>query len=443
MIALAGNYFTINTGTSNYTTYIDSTTNELKVKAATLGPVQITVTKECAISGDKNNATCKDELEKSLNNISSPTVEFGYESEFYNNPILDLNSTTVSDNKQVDNDIHSRTVIYNYILSDTYKYVSKNTGISYKDTSYIGKYPYVTIENHLPINFSKVNHTTDYQITIKKFNLPNFDKLILNGKTVSTRFTNNLETYVKTLIDSGQAYPRYINGIYYLDNTFIALLNKNGFTENELINSACGNTENYTCYSNENGIYCYDKNTTINSESTYVQFNACINNAAQNIKYQKENFKNDMLYICNFDVKSNLGGVDGKNIIYRPISLDNPFPSIDADGRVTGANWCYGNDCDNTNQVVTSVITNNRGVKTEEIYKERDPLYTINLTPGLIKEIREYNDKNPYDDFNLECGSNGLNCKSNFIRDEFKNYFSGCGIRNKNLGLECAETDEW
>jgi len=494
MIALAGNYFTISNGTSSFSTYIDND-NKLKVKASTLGPVQVIVRKECSISGNKNNTTCQTEITKALNNIKAPTIEFSYESEAYNNPTLILKPSIDLDNKQVDDDIHSRTVTYNYILPSTYKYVSKSTGISYKNVSLIGDSPYVTIGDHLPIHFSSSNHTVDYEIAIKKFNLAGFDKLVLNGNSVSTRFTNSIETYVKTLIDSGRAYPRNINGIYYLDNTFIGLLNKNEFTANELINSTCGNTNDYTCYLNGNGIYCYDKNTTTNSENTYVLFNACINNEAQKIKYAKENYKNDMLYACEFKVKTDIGHPDDPNIpdcsetpdgycnfnciddpdcndnncseipdnycnlncaedpdctangtinvIYRPISLDDPFPSIDADGRVTGANWCYGNDCSNMNEVVTTVITNNRGVETEELYKERDPLYTITLTPGLIKEIRKYNNKNNYDDFNLECDSNGLNCKSNFIREEFKNYFSGCGIRNKNLGLDCAENDEW
>jgi len=462
MYALAGNYFTISTGTSSFSTYIDSD-NTLKVKHSTLGPVQIIVKKECSISGDKNNTTCKNKVTEALNNINAPSVEFSYKSESYNNPTLSLESSIAFDNKQVDNDIHSRTVTYNYSLSDTYKYVSKSTGISYKNISSIGNSPYITIGNHLPIHFSNSEYTTDYQLTIKKFNLENFDKLILNGKTVSVSFANNLETYVKTLIDARKAYPTNINGIYYLDNTFVGLLNKNSFTIDNLINSPCGNTDNYSCYSDNNGIYCLDENSNTNSENTYILFNACITNEAQKIKYEKENYKNDLLYTCQFNVKTNISntppddpddpndpndpgdpdgpGDTGENIIYRPISLDNPFPSIDADGRITGANWCYGNDCSNTNDVVTSVITNNRDVKTEEVYKERDPLYTITLTPTLIKEIRKYNDKTTYDDFNLECNSNGLYCKSSFIREEFKNYFSGCGI--KKTGLKCANDDEW
>jgi len=456
MITLAGNYFTIANSTNAYYEYLDPTTNELKIKAATLGPIQISVKKDCSILGDKNNSTCQNQLQEELNNISAPTVEFAYESAYYNNPTETLASTS-SETTGNNNGIQSRTVTYTYVLpSSTYKYVSKNTGISYKNISSIGKYPYIEIGSHSPIHFSQESKTANYQITIKKFNLSNFDKLILNGQTMSTKFDTSIETYIKTLIDNDQARPTNINGIYYLDKTFVGLLNKNGFSAQDLLNTTCAHTDNYDCYSNENGIFCYDKGKTSNSFQTYAYFNSCINNQVQNIKHAKENYKNDMLYTCTFEIENkildqpqpdNPKNTPGDiNIIYRPISLDNPFPSIDGDGRETGSNWCYIEDCSNTNPVVQNIITNNRDVQTEKIYRELDPLYTITLTPAVIKEIRKYNNKTTYDDFNLVCDSNGENCKSDFIRNNkynFSKYFSGCGIGNKSIGLKCQDSDKW
>ncbi len=90
------------------------------------------------------------------------------------------------------------------------------------------------------------------------------------------------------------------------------------------------------------------------------------------------------------------------NLIYRPIDLYDPFPDIDASGRETGSNWCYGlgdrTNCSNTNPVVDEFILNNRDVEGHEIYSE-EPMYTFILTPSIIKEIRNYNDENSYADY--------------------------------------------
>ena len=262
-------------------------------------------------------------------------------------------------------------------------------------------------------------------------------------------------------MDSGRIKPTYINGLYYLDQTFVKFLSNNGYSANDVINSTCGDTNNYTCYNNANGIYCYDENTYTNSEQTYALFNACINSEVQQLTTTKANYKNDMLYECSFKVEARPVPDDpectdtdcplGIDVIFRPISLDNPFPGKDADvdGRETGTNWCYGtDDCSNTNPIVTSVITNNRGVETEAIYKEREPLYIIELNPARIKEIREYNNTTTYDDFNLDCDSDGNNCKSKFIREyDFSNYFNGCGIKNSEIyrtaPQKCNPDDAW
>ena len=478
MTALAGNYFTVGSKLQSYQTYL-ADDNTIKITAASLGPITVSVTRECRTQGVADS-NCRNEMTDQLNQIKAPDIEFAYESDYYNNPTMTLK---VADS-EVSNNINTstvakKTVTYNYSLpNDTYKYVSKNNGVSYKNISNMGGNPYITIGSHSPIHFTEENEKIEYQITIKKFNLKNFDDLFLEGQTMVTKFSTSIETYIKALIDDGRAKPTYINGLYYLDNAFVSLLGNNGYTSDNFLQSACGNTNNYTCYSNENGIYCYDENTYSNSERTYDLLNSCINTEVNKLKTEKASYKNDMLYECSFNVdvpcdldKPNCcppnvpdcdediddpdpdepsgdpGNPSGIKVIFRPISLDNPFPSIDADGRATGSNWCYINDCSNVNTTVDTVITNNRDVTTEEVYKELDPLYKITLTPALIKEIRNYNKKASYDDFNLEC-TNGYYCKSDFIRDtvsgyNFSNYFSGCGIKNKSAGLTCQDSDEW
>ena len=180
--------------------------------------------------------------------------------------------------------------------------------------------------------------------------------------------------------------------------------------------------------------------------------------------------ENELLHDCYYEVKEgepycpttgcgddeyDLGSV---RIIYRPISLENPFPDIDASGRDTGSNWCILNDeeetdCSNTNENVEKYILNNRNTSGSSIYSERQPMYEIILTPALIKEIREYNSTADYDDYNLSCsginGEEGTKCRSNFVVDvpdidkkTFKDAFntSLCGMGEWNA---CDNSDDY
>lgn len=128
----------------------------------------------------------------------------------------------------------------------------------------------------------------------------------------------------------------------------------------------------------------------------------------------------------------------GVKIIYRTISLSNPFPSFDADskvnqkgltvgmfndtvkGRYPGSNW-------NSTRVVRSKILNNRGVDGDKVY-QKQPLYTFTLNSATIKEIRKYNksQKNKYADFNLDCKKNSSTaCVSSFVHSTTSGLTSG------------------
>lgn len=128
------------------------------------------------------------------------------------------------------------------------------------------------------------------------------------------------------------------------------------------------------------------------------------------------------------------GGVcpgTGREIIYRPIDLDNPFPGIggsSSKSRETGTNWCEKDLTKNVlhcsaststtpnkgNKVVQTQITNNRKVKTYEVYK-RSPLYEVTIDANAIKTIQDYNKKHPYDDWNITC--KGISdCSSTFLK---------------------------
>lgn len=99
------------------------------------------------------------------------------------------------------------------------------------------------------------------------------------------------------------------------------------------------------------------------------------------------------------------------NLIYRPISLTNPFPNTNNSSkyRKMGSNW--------TENHVKIFITNNRGVSDYDIYN-LTPIYTITLTPSLIKDIRKYNKQNSLNDFKMTC-VDGYKCLSSFFWDDF------------------------
>lgn len=110
----------------------------------------------------------------------------------------------------------------------------------------------------------------------------------------------------------------------------------------------------------------------------------------------------------------------GLTIIYRPISLEDPFPGIEGENREPGANW--KDDCfkvPGTNKYECIHINENRQETSSELYFENvDPMYEFILTPAIIMNIRKYNDSNEYADFNMKCDEeNWLQCKSNFLRN--------------------------
>ena len=126
----------------------------------------------------------------------------------------------------------------------------------------------------------------------------------------------------------------------------------------------------------------------------------------------------------------------GITIIYRPISLNDPFPGEDGEGRHAGDNWNgVANVLGTTRNFIDAYITNNRGVKTDEVYN-LTPMYEFTLTPSNLRNIRKYNktQKNNYNDiYTLEC-SNGVYCKSEFLKEGINNGYFGFTRENSSGG---------
>lgn len=147
---------------------------------------------------------------------------------------------------------------------------------------------------------------------------------------------------------------------------------------------------------------------------------------------------------CYFQPGDNKDDVDLK---FRVISLSYPFPAKDGKSRLPGLNWF-----DDENYVY-KYITNNRNIQAtktsstvvnpENIYLDKEPLYTINLDAQSISKIRNYNKTKSYDDINLEC-SDGRQCYSTFLRDnglissgtckDTKSDFYGCADKTYESG---------
>lgn len=161
------------------------------------------------------------------------------------------------------------------------------------------------------------------------------------------------------------------------------------------------------------------------------------------------------------------------NLEFRIIDTNDPFPGKKGNGRQVGENWCsidldidkngtinaidafylisginnndtskeldinrdgkvdkkdydlfkiiiaepknqLGKDCSSDNNYINAImkLTNNSYDK-----NNAGPIYTIELNSATIKEIKEYNKTHQYDDYNMECDTNGENCKSLFLED--------------------------
>lgn len=163
---------------------------------------------------------------------------------------------------------------------------------------------------------------------------------------------------------------------------------KNGKTEDEAYN-AC-NLE-----------YCYCEHCCPNDKTKSIA--GCIQYEADADKY--ESCVKD---ICNPDL--------GKDIIYRTIFLNNPFPGINGTNnnwRTAGSNW-GGPEAMNANGLGTKYI-----IETADKMYQGKPMYRIILDPAAITRIRSYNseEKNGYDDFKLTC-ENGKYCVSEALHGD-------------------------
>ncbi|MBE6144787.1 MAG: hypothetical protein E7169_04360 [Firmicutes bacterium] len=379
------------------------------------------------------------------------------------------------------------TKTYNYRLANNvYRYITKPSGLSVHTSGQAMAESSVYYDigtSNLPVHYSRDEGDYDYLFQYNTFgelsggDNHKFDYYIFDGGSIDITYGAYLNVYSAMLADSNvRSKLQHCNAADHLGHGMPNALSRIGLLD-DFLASTCGTQHN--CYVYGSDVVCdtyYEdgvKKTYVPcnqrgggrcgstaSYKTYNQVADCVARYAittGNVAYPSR----DTAYKCTYEVEQKLIIEKDLNLIYRPISLNRPFPGQSGTNRTPGANW-------NSSPVINVNITSNRDTETENIYKELDPLYKITLTPALIQEIRDYNDaqdnkdvtyyngmveekngKAGYSDFNLTC-IDGQHCLSKFIRNtvsiggrsyNFSRYFSGCGIDD--TGLRCNTDEEW
>ncbi len=345
---------------------------------------------------------------------------------------------------------------FDYVLpNNVYRFVDKPSGFSYHVPQNENSYDLGF--SSLPIHYSRAPGVYDFSIDYKTFG-PNhkFNKFIFDGAYVNISYGEDLSIY--SFLWNNTTLNRLINdceqGGHHLGHSFVSQI---GSRLGEFLASGCANT--YGCvmsgsskvqcnkYQDTNGVW---RTASGNSYySVYNQLRACVQSKVVSTTGSIA-FNEDTKYECEYNVRNRVmcppGSCDeqvGLSVIYRNINLSDPFPGLSGTGRKPGNNW-------SVSYYINTYITNNRGVTTDRVYFDRDPLYKITLTPAVIKSIRQYNRRQTqldegYADFKMRCLLNGEKCLSGFIRESsFTNLFSGCGISGKQINpSRCASNEAW
>lgn len=349
----------------------------------------------------------------------------------------------------------------NYQLkSGLYNYVNKPSGIS-TNTPYSSNYYTVGFSN-LPISYARENRN-DYTFKLG-FTSSWFGKDQRFYKFLTNQYKIDIEYNTAEGVDVDDLYKKIAtnntalnaisddkSGYNLLNKEFETQLNKLGYTITDFLKTSCAEIAGCVKYnpkdeSEPNGIICKAdiKNNTCSADDpsgcnqNYQILKACIKSNYVTSTGSVAFSNTDLNYSCTYEVTKGITGAEddgnpnlGIDVVYRPISLDDPFPN-----RESGSNW--------SNYDIVNEIQYNRGVYADKLYTERDPLYSMVMTPEVTKKIRKYNETHEYPDFTLDCNKEGGKCLSEFLRgSEFGVYIKGCGIKAKASGLKCEAGETW
>lgn len=347
----------------------------------------------------------------------------------------------------------------NYSLYDNvYRYVSKPDGYS-TSSKYTENYYDIGFGN-LPTSYYR-QARNDYRYRLS-FASSWFGKNQRFYKFLTNKYNRIDISYNVTSsgLDLNKFYKDLVNNItalssleddksedHFINSSFTTQLAKLGYSVTDFLKTPCAKSSGCSLKSNgtTTGIKCtsdiIDATCSLEDPSgcskNYQKIKSCIRSNYSSSQGNIAFPSTDLNYTCTYSVGQGISGPfddgisdKGINVIYRSISLEDPFPD-----RESGSNWLEYD--------TYTAITYNRGVQTNKLYTERDPLYSMVMTPATIKKIRKYNDTHEYPDFTLECNKTGGKCLSDFLRSEFSSYITGCGIKAKASGLKCAKDEAW
>lgn len=301
--------------------------------------------------------------------------------------------------------------------NSNFKYVNILNAKGFKDASNYKNNTYKTLTSNINIGIPTETPSNTYTNTIN-LNIPNDDLLskITDSKTYSKSFSKNASTsnYCKI------SYSKKSVSATTCTNAYTNILKKSNKNNLKAYNIKYTGSSATTTQSSKKGTCTFSVIFNISEKE-------CNNITGANIKtnfintedYTKIIFDNKTSNspigeACNFDIE-----VKDYELVFRPISLSDPFPGSNGKGRTPNSKvW--------TSEKIGRYISSRKDAYTKK------PLYSVTLTSSQIKNIRKYNKNHKYDDFNLKCvgSKTGTACYSDFIRTYLNTNKSVCANTN-------------
>lgn len=471
----SGRFFTLNAPFSEFL--------KLPIDIPNFRPVEVKKIIECK---NKNGTA----INKSLTNFDKDTgkISIDYDENLKKETYDFKNLYLISNDNPIINESGSGNykryeITNNYTLpSEFYRYVDKATGKVIKDGTVLSD---EVKKNYKDLGISGLPLSFDDSATAKikfKYELPS------RMGVVYTEDNTGLDCISRNEINMYQKYLADNSSVDIRESSCFKLFGESGVEKcaNERRNNKIGK-----CYNNNYSCTLDDKcNSLSDAENLGRDWNSKSGECCQiGYKYNNESgkcepsgkcqVKNGKYYIGNIEVSGtdynkycdldgdyfcpdeNLGlcpdGTCGRyingilvcsnsitgnlfdSVIYRVVGLDNPFVGKAGKDRDTGNNWC-GYDvtsksfsCNSKNPNVRAIFyARNSSSQAKNVYSDSHVLYKVTLDSESIGEIRDYNKKNSYDDWNLKCMSDDDNvCFSNFLKET--SYF-----KDNKLEGECA-----
>ncbi len=388
--------------------------SNLSVKSGTFMPVSsptITVKHNCYFTPSSNWA--KEQyptgIETIYSRLISPSINLNFMNKDYK---FNGSSSSVSDKSlsiQPQKTVYGNDY-YTYSFKTTYtpgysssllnKFVDKKTATGSGDSfGPINGMAYNQMSKNINISIptdASGTYSAKYTLGSNSYSNPAINNILSNS---TTTITNQYDTK-KTVECGGTCKIEYSSVLLNCASTgsLIKKIFQNGYGSDLSISNTKDSCKFTMQFSVGSQAECTRAKGNLGTLTTTYTKKSCTEKVTFNtsVKGADSSCSNNVT-VENIDIKEDL--------VFRPISLSNPFPGQNGNGRSMGSPW--------TDDLKKTYITNRSNVYSKK------PLYSITLTPSTIKQIRDYNKDTSYDDFNLIC-SNGEACYSIFLRNYSK-----------------------